>query len=392
MRSDKRPILHIITRLEPGGSARNTLDSAAAQSSDREVVVVTGPYAGKTRLEPDKRVRQVELPGLRREISPLNDIRTFFSIRKIISGLEPAIVHTHTAKAGILGRWAARLVLPRAGRVRPVIVHTPHGHVFYGYFGPLKTFIFLLAERLTAPITDHFIALTEGERRESLERGIGSPETWTVIHSGVSLDPLPGESARRELGIAEGETVIATAARLEPVKGVEFFIRAAAKLREARPGLKLRFLVIGDGSLRAELELLAGELGLGGYVMFAGFRHDMIHCLSAADIYVQTSLNEGMGRTAIEAQYAGLPVVASRVCGLPDVVEEGITGLLAPPGDPPALAKAVEALLDDAELRLRMGKAAKESVLKKDSTGFSRFSAESMNAKLKSFYNSVLPG
>jgi len=384
-------IIHIITRLEPGGSAQNVIDSAVYQARNRKVLLVAGPHLGKERLSLNlpENAQYLEVKDLVREISPLKDLRAFLELLKIISDLSPAIVHTHAAKAGILGRWAAWLA-NLGKKKRSVIIHTPHGHVFYGYFGPVKTFIFKLAEQLTGRVTDRFIALTEGERRESLERGLGSAPSWAVIHSGVRFDDRHYEHVRRDLGIAEDETVVAVVARLEPVKGVEYFIRAAAELRKRGPDRKLRYLVVGDGSLSAGLVNLAGDLGLKGSVLFAGFQRDVYRYLSAADIYVQPSLNEGMGRTALEAQYMRLPVVASRVCGLPDAVEDGVTGLLVPPGNPAALAAAVERLIKDEALRRRMGEAGRLRVLEKDDTGHARFSAESMNIQLENFYNKIL--
>jgi len=390
--NDKDLILHIITRLEPGGSARNVIDSAVYQAKEFDVVLLAGPHKGKEQLELDlpENAQYLEVEHLVREISPLKDIRAFLRLRSIISTLEPDIIHTHAAKAGILGRWAAWLYNRRAGPKRAIIVHTPHGHVFYGYFGPLKTFFFKLVERLTAGVTDHFIALTEGERRESVEEGLGPAAKWLVIHSGVQFDDRPHEHARRDLDIARDEAVIAVVARLEPVKGVEYFLRAAARLQQLNLDKKIRYLVVGGGSLSAELINLADDLGLEGKVIFTGFQRDVFKYLAAADIYVQPSLNEAMGRTVLEAQYMKLPVVVSRVCGLPDTIKEGITGLLVPPGDPEALAAAMESLVKDDGLRRRMGEAAGSWVLEKDLTGYTRFSAESMNIQIKKFYNMVL--
>jgi glycosyltransferase involved in cell wall biosynthesis len=246
-----------------------------------------------------------------------------------------------------------------------------------------------MAERLAARATDYFIALTEGERRESIARGLGPPDKWRVIHSGVRFDAKPREGARERLKIAAEEIVIAVVARLEPVKGVEYFIRAAAELSKRGLNKRVRCLVVGDGSLKAELLGLADALGL-EKIIFAGFQRDVFEYLSAADIYVQPSLNEAMGRTVLEAQYMKLPVIASRVCGLPDVLKEGLTGLLVPPGDPAALAAALETLITDAKLRAGMGEAARRWVLEKDFTGYTRFSAESMNIQLKKFYNNIL--
>lgn len=385
-------IVHIITRLEPGGSAQNVIDSAACQAVGRKVVLIAGPHKGKDRLKPDlpESARYLEIPDLVREISPLKDIRAFLEIKRALSTLNPDIVHTHTAKAGILGRWAAWLYNLGRKHGRAIVIHTPHGHVFYGYFGPIKTFVFRLAERLTARVTDYFIALTDGERRESIEAGLGPAAKWLVIHSGVRFDSRTYEHARRDLDIAADETVITVVARLEPVKGVEYFIRAAAELKKKRLDKKLRYLVVGDGSLRSRLISLADELAV-EKITFAGFQRDVFKYLAASDIYVQPSLNEAMGRTVLEAQYMKLPVVASRVCGLPDAVKDGGTGLLVPPGDAPALAEALETLVKDAGLRSRMGSAAGRRILEKDYTGNTRFSAESMNIQLQNFYSKVLP-
>ncbi|MFA6434150.1 MAG: glycosyltransferase family 4 protein [Elusimicrobiales bacterium] len=385
------PVVHIITRLEPGGSTRNVIDSAGYQAADREVVVITGPYNGKGRTapEPPKNARYLELPRLVREISPLNDLRTLLELKKVLSALRPAIIHTHTAKAGILGRWAAWLYNLGKKKERAVVIHTPHGHVFYGYFGPFKTFIFALAERLTARVTDHFIALTEGERSESIAHGLGPAAKWVVIHSGVRFDDRELTRAGRDPAMAGDELTITVVARLEPVKGVEYFIRAAAELLKSRPKKKLRYLVVGDGPLLGGLKALAAALGV-EKIVFAGFQQDVFPCLAASDIYVQPSLNEAMCRAVLEAQYMGLPVVASQVCGLRDTVKEGRTGLLAPPGDARALALALEKLIDNADLRSSLGKAARLGVLEKDFTGYPRFSTESMNIRLQNFYNKAL--
>ena len=299
-------------------------------------------------------------------------------------------MHTHTSKAGALGRLAASLANLQTAKPA-VIIHTPHGHLLYGYYGPVKTFVFRLAERFLAAFTDHFIALTEGEKRESAAAGIGYPEKWTVIHSGVELRTPAVPARKLDLGFAADEVVIGTVARLEPVKGVEYFIRAAALLKESIPAVKLRFVVIGGGELETNLRSLADSLGLEKTVLFTGFRDDAAALLGALDIYAQPSLNEAMGRAPLEAQAQGLPVVASAVCGLPDILKEGVTGLLVKPGDPAALAAALETLALSRELRARMGAAARAWALAKDETGFSRFGPESMNAKLIKFYGEVLP-
>lgn len=389
---DKDLLIHIITRLEPGGSAQNVIDSVVYQARERRVLLIAGPYRGAGTLPMDllENAEYTEVPELVRNISPLKDLKALFRLKKLIEERRPAIVHTHTSKAGILGRLAAWLANRGIPDRKAVIVHTPHGHVFYGYFGPVRTFVFKGIERLAARITDHFIALTEGEMKESIAGGLGKPDKWEIIHSGLRFKNQPCQNAKKDLGIEKEELVIAVVARLEPVKGVEYFIRAAAELLNRGTGKKLRFLVVGDGALRGRLEALAAKLGTAGRTLFAGFQRDVYKYLAASDIYVQPSLNEAMGRTVLEAQYMKLPVVASAVCGLPDAVRDGVTGLLVPPADPQALAGAVEALIRDDQLRCRMREAARRSVLEKDFTGYPRFSAESMNIQLKKFYNKVL--
>ncbi|MBI4802907.1 MAG: glycosyltransferase [Elusimicrobia bacterium] len=389
---NKELVIHIITRLQAGGSAQNVIDSVIYQARERRTLLITGPYGGpeKLRLDLPENADYLELPELVRNISPLNDLKAFFRLKKIITELKPSIVHTHTSKAGILGRFAAWLANRKNRDAKALIVHTPHGHVFYGYFGPVRTFLFNQVERLAARVTDHFIALTCGELRESLAGGLGTPDKWLVIHSGVRFEPRAYENAKTDLGIAKEEIVIAVAARLEPVKGVEYFIRAAAELESRGLGKKLKFLVVGDGSLKTELMALAGGLGLGAKIVFTGFQREVYKYLAAADIYVQPSLNEAMGRTVLEAQYMKLPVVASKVCGLSDAVRDGVTAILVPPADPKAIAGAVEELIKDEQKRHRMREAGRRFVLEKDFTGYTRFSAESMNIQLKKFYNKVL--
>lgn len=384
-------IVHIITRLEPGGSSRNVVDSCAAQVGEYDVVLMAGPHKDSgalLKLLPPE-VNYIEINDLQREIRANRDLGALLELKRELARLEPDIVHTHTSKAGALGRLAASLANLQIAKPA-VIIHTPHGHLLYGYYGPFKTFVFRLAERFLAAFTNYFIALTTGEMRESVAAGIGAPEKWTVIHSGVNLNMPPAVLRKRDLGIGPDEIVIGTVARLEPVKGVEYLIRAAALLNARRTGVKLRFVIIGGGELENPLCQLADTLGVGGSVLFTGFRDNAATLLGALDIYVQPSLNEAMGRAPLEAQAQGLPVVVSAVCGLPDIIKEGVTGLLVKPADPAALAAALESLAKAPELRARMGAAARDWALAKDETGFSRFGPESMNAQLIKFYKSLL--
>ena len=392
---EKIKVLQIITRLEAGGSSANTLAAARGLGEGFEMVLACGGVeAGAKEEAPTEGVRLIRLPHLKRSIDPVSDLRAFYELWIVLKEEAPAIVHTHTSKAGMLGRWAA--FLHNVGNPRPcAVVHSPHGHVFYGYFGSLRTYFFTLLERWTALCTDRLVALSGGERRESLARSVGVPSQWTIIPSGVRM-PGDEELARRRdegrrlrhaHGLGEDVIVVGTVARLEPVKGVEHFVRAAPLVAAQFP--RARFLVVGDGRERAKLEGLARRLGLERRFLFVGRQDHPLAWMSAMDVYVQPSLNEGLGRTLIEAALLGLAAAASAVCGIPDVVIDGRTGYLAPPGDPPALARAIGRLAADPEARRRLGEAARAHVLVPDENGLPRFSEAAMLRNLRELYLSL---
>lgn len=388
--SGKPRIMHVITRLEPGGSSRNTADSCAAQADYADVALISGPHpeSGSLRALLPPAVKYVEIPDLQRELSPGKDLRALLAIRREIAAFRPDIVHTHTSKAGALGRLAAAVY--NTPFVRAKIVHTPHGHLLYGYYGFWKAWAFRLAEMFLALLTDRLVALTEGEKRESAAAGIGAPEDWAVVHSGIDLTPAENPVSKADLGLPADCVTAGVIARLEPVKGVEYLLRAAACLKDSVPAL--RVVVIGGGSLEPALHALAGELGIKDRVLFTGFRSDAAALLGAVDIYVQPSLNEAMGRAPLEAQALGIPAVVTDACGLPDVVLAGKTGLVARRGDDASLASAIKVLAVAPELRARMGAAARDWALAVDEDGLPRFGAASMNVGLKKFYAEVLEG
>lgn len=428
-KDDKKKILHIITRLDAGGSARSVLSVCSGVRGRYSVVLASGSSDSRSRsLAREADVVVETVPSLRREISVLRDLAALVSLVALIKKTAPDIVHTHTSKAGFLGRWAAFFCnitrRPRCGgHPRIKIVHTPHGHIFYGYYGKIKTELFLIAERLSALITDVFVALTDGEKNETFARGVGKPEQWTVIHSGVEINPpvspftkggvegqkknkdgiiIPvspffkggkegGFKIRESLNIPENALVIGTVARLEKVKGVEYFVRAAplildAFARSPSPSSSqgrhyssgdIYFLVVGDGTLRGRLENLAAGLSAREKIIFAGARDDVFDMINAMDFYVQPSLNEGMGRTIVEAMYLAKPIVAAKVQGIPDLIKDGETGLLSPSANPGALAGAVVRLMNDETLAARLGRAALDFSTEQIAGG-GRFSVERM--------------
>jgi glycosyltransferase involved in cell wall biosynthesis len=414
-------IVHLITRLDPGGSAENTnLTCRHLQEAGWDVVLATGP--GKGALEntgEEARLRTVLIPALRRDPAPLHDLTALLQIVRLLRRERPDIVHTHSAKGGILGRWAGRLA-----RV-PHVVHTPHGHVIYGYARGAKNWLYLTAERLTAPLTDRLVALSDGERRESIEHGIGRSSQWIVIPSGIEMGSLldqaekdtgaPGQPTR---AAREGRPLrIGTIARLEHVKGVDVLIEAAKELhdmcsqsagvttastdtdlpdaapeRPQAPGLGFEISIWGEGDLHEELEALAARLSVEALVRFEGVSRPVLAFLQDLDIYVQPSRNEGMGRALAMAQATGLPAVATRVCGIPDVVRDGETGLLADSEDPLGLAEHLFSLLEDDRLRAHLARGARSWMMSTDESGEPRFSVEAMLWHLDRLYEELMAG
>lgn len=378
-------VLHLITRMVHGGAQENTLATVAAIAGGGwRSTLVTGPADGpEGSLEPEchrRGVRMIHVPELVRELSPAQDVRALRRLVALIRAEQPQIVHTHTSKAGILGRIAARMA-----RV-PVVIHTPHGHVFHGYYGPLRSQLFRWIEWACAPLADRLIALTEQERQDHLRRGIGRPERFVVIPSGVDFAPIDAARTQRRatraaLGIAPDAPVIGCVARLVPIKDHATLLAAFQRVAAAVPRAVL--LLVGDGPLRGDLEARATALGIGDRVRFLGLRTDVPRLLAAMDLFALASLNEGMGRVLVEAMAMGLPVVATRVAGIVDVVRDGESGLLVPPQDPEGMAAAIVALLRDPGLRRQMGEAGRRGVVP-------GYSVETMVARLRALYRETL--
>ncbi|MDE2485637.1 MAG: glycosyltransferase family 4 protein [candidate division NC10 bacterium] len=365
-------ILHIITRLDRGGSSENTLITVARLDQHRyRPVLMAGPSS--------EGADAILIPHLGRKIRPLHDLLAFAEMYAKIRQGRYTIVHTHSSKAGILGRWAARL----AGV--PIIVHTPHGHVFYGYYERVPTYLFTVLERLTARITDKIITLTEAGIREHVERRIAPREKFISIHSGVDLAPyteLPPDpaAARKRFGLSPDCLVVGSVGRFEPVKGYDILLRAAGLLRTRQP--KVQFLLAGEGEEAPHLKRLAEELQVDDRVFFPGWQQELPHVLSALDLFVLPSRNEGMGRVLVQAMAMGTPIVATRVGGIPEVLGEGETGLLVAPDDPVELAAAIERLLTDRELAGKIGEAGRRRA--------SAYSADKMVADIESLYDTLL--
>jgi len=390
-------IVHIITRLDKGGSAENVLFCCEhfSKKINFEIILI---YGGETKLNLDFKNYYVRF--LQREISPIKDIVAFLKILKIIIKEKPDIIHTHSSKAGIISRWAAWSVRITSYKLQATkIIHTPHGHIFYGYYGKLKTLLFLLLERLTAKITDKLIALTEGEKNESLSFGVGKEQQWVIIPSGIDYKfelrdsrKLWDSELKEKLGIPKNSIIIGTVARLEPIKGIRYLVDAAKIILSLLSSYLLPtiyFLIVGDGSERKFLEKRVEKLGLKDKFIFTGMREDVADLMSIMDIYVQPSINEGMGKTIVLAELLGKPVVATNVQGIPSVVINNETGILVPPKNPQKLAEAIVKLIKDKDLLIKMGENAKKWVYK-IVDGYPQFSLERMLFLLENLYKMLV--
>jgi glycosyltransferase involved in cell wall biosynthesis len=304
------------------------------------------------------------LPHLHRDISPVRDVLATFRLARIIREQRPHILHTHTAKAGGIGRLAAVL----AGRARPpIVVHTFHGHVLRGYFGRSGTAIFRSLERLLARMTDTLVAVGPEVRDDLVELKVAPASKFTVIRLGIELDARVASSAaaradtRRLMGIADDRFVVGWIGRMTGVKRAGDVLRAFRILRDN--GIDAVLCMVGDGPDRDSVEHLASELGVVRHCLFPGYQEEIGRFFAAFDAFVLPSGNEGTPVTAIESLASGCPVVATRVGGVPDVVQDGVDGFLVEPADLEALADRLARLAGDLELRVQMGAAGRERVL-----------------------------
>ena len=358
-------VLRVIARLNVGGPALHV--SYLTSELDRigyETLLVAGRVSeGEGSMESaatDRGIAPVYIPSLQREISPFVDAVSIARLARIIREFRPHILHTHTAKAGAVGRLAAQA----AGRARPpVVVHTFHGHVLRGYFGAGKTEVFRRLEKTLARATDALIAVSPEVRDDLVSLGIAPAAKIAVIRLGLDLDarttaPADARSAlRAELAIPDDAFVVGWLGRMTEIKRVEDLLRGFASVSE-----DAHLLLAGDGPLRHDLEALGRDLGLGQRAHFVGFRDDVGSVYAASDVIALTSMNEGTPVTMIEALAAGRPVVSTDVGGVSDVVESGRSGLLVAPGDVDALSAALSRLENAPEERARMGEAGRESV------------------------------
>ena len=306
------------------------------------------------------------------------DICALYDLVRIVKSEKPDIVHSHTSKAGILGRLAAKIAKV------PIIIHTPHGHVFFGHFGPILSRFFLWIERLFAPLTDRVVALSDGEIRDYTAFNTYSREKVVKIHSGVDIEkfkpvPLRTFEKKRSLGLDPKSPIVGFIGWLLPIKGPNYLLQAMKDVWQDHENAILVF--VGKGDLDLDLRSETLKLSANGRVKFLGWRNDIEEIMPLYDIFVLPSLNEGMGRVLVEAMAAGKPIVASNIGGIPDLVQDNMNGLLVPPGDAKALAAGIRQLIDNPEKAKMMGECGRELC--------HQFSLETMIGKIDNLYKDL---
>jgi len=369
-------IVHIITRLIVGGAQENTLLSCEGQHDlGHDVTLITGPAVGPEGSLMERaqrygyRVEVIEAMG--RAIKPMRDWGVYKSLIRSIVRLAPDIVHTHSSKAGIIGRWAshkAGKLLAKAGGRRPGIVHTIHGLAFTASTKRSVNKVYEWLERKVAPITDKIVCVADAMAEQSLAANIGTPEQYVTVYSGMETQPfinppISRDAVRKSFGIADDDIVAGTIARLFELKGHDDLLAMAPKMCERFP--KLKIMWVGDGLLRSEFERQIKQMGLESRFILTGLvpPTQIPQLVNAMDIMVHPSRREGLARALAQGGLASIPVLTYDVDGNREGVLEGVSGWAVKAFDQAILAEKLAMLLGDSQLRRRMGEAGRAFAL-----------------------------
>jgi glycosyltransferase involved in cell wall biosynthesis len=383
-------ILHVITRLIVGGAQENTLQTAVGQhrTPGFRVTLLAGIDDGpEGNLHDEARAAGVDLQLMRelvRPIAPLTDAIALAKLTALCRRGRYDIVHTHSSKAGILGRVAAR-----AAGV-PIVVHTLHSLVFGEHATPTQNALYILLKRLASPLTHRYISVCDATRRGALAKGIGRPEKHCTVYSGFRIEPflrvrdeLPVAEAKRRAGLAPEHLVVGKVARISQQKGHDYFVDAAHRIAAAEP--RARFLLVGDGNQRQAIEGRIDALGLRDRFILVGLvpPEAVPALMQAMDVVVHTSVREGLARVIPQAAAVGKPVVGFALDGTPEAIQEGVSGFCARPYDAADVAARVLEILSDEERRRRMGEAGRAFAA-------SNFPVEVMVARINAIYGDLV--
>lgn len=373
-------VLHIITHLVVGGAQDNTLLTIAKHDRSKfQIHLASAPHGFW--LERSKKVADVfhPLTSLVNPISPLQDLIAFIQIINLLHREKFDIIHTHSSKAGILGRWAGRIT------GIPVIVHTVHGFAFHDFMPMWKKKLYILLERISQKCADFYITVSELNRQEAVKLQLFGVDNSITIYSGIDFDKLDREAdlnlVKHQIGIPEGWQAIVSVGRLDTQKAHHFLIEAFAKVLQDYP--KTLLLLVGDGELRQELEAQVSRLDITEKVYFLGSREDVPEILKISNIFALSSLWEGLGRAMTEAMLVGKPVVVPEIYGIPEIVHHHETGLLFEAKNVKQLSNHLLYLLQHPEEQSRLGENAK---------GLTRklFDGDSMVRQIEVVYENLL--
>jgi len=359
----KIKVVHIITLLELGGAQENTLYTCEHLDKNKfDVILICGK--GGILDDKTKNIKTYFVKELVREICPLYDLLAFIKIYKILKKEKPDIVHTHSSKAGIIGRWAAYLLRTTDFGVRTIkIVHTFHGFGFNNYQNYFVRKIYILAELLTAKITDKLVAVSYENISKGLKNKIGNELQYAVIRSGIKLQDyqinIDVEKKKKEFAIIN-ENVVGMIACFKKQKAPLDFIKTAKLVCAEKSDTK--FILVGDGVLRKQIEDEIKKLNLEKNVILTGWRKDSNEIIKIFDVFVLTSLWEGLPRVIVESMSAGIPVVATYIDGTKEIVREGLTGFVVHPHETEKMAERILRLLNNADLRKKFSQEAKKRV------------------------------
>ena len=378
-------VLHLITRLIVGGAQENTMYTAALLDKRKFMVeVLSGPQTGSEgSLIEEVQAQGIPLtilPNLLRQVSLFNDLHSLWWMTRFIRRHGFQIVHTHSSKAGILGRLAARL----AGV--PIIIHTVHGWSFHEYMSSLARMTYIFLEKWMASFTNALIVVSRKDIEKGLHAGIGTPDRYHLIRSAIPLDlfkpsTIERQTIRKELGISKNAIVVGNIGRFSHQKNPLDWVRVAGFLGREFP--EARFLLVGDGPLKSKVEKLLVQEGIYEKTIMPGLRRDAGRLMSAMDIFMLTSLWEGLPRVIPQAMAMMLPIVANSIDGVSEIVMDGEAGFLCIPGDIPTMVERCSELIKDPIRRNEMGQKGRTFIIEE-------FDIQKMIAQIEALYERLL--
>ena len=378
--SKKIKLLHVITHLPIGGAQDNTLYTVELLNKDKYDISLSCNLNGElvSRAKKVKHLKLYDVPNLRREVSIINDIRAFLYLYKLIKKENFTIIHTHSSKAGFLGRIAAML------NKTPIVIHTIHGFAFHDYMNSFKKNIFIYLEKLSAKWTHGLVTVSNLNKKKVVDLGIAPIEKLKNIYSGIDLTLFINEKNdqfRKELNLDSNHLLLGSVGRLsnqkDPITMIEAFCIVIKKFPNAH------LTLVGDGELRDEILIKIDQLQLNGRVHLTGNKNDPWKIYHSLDLFIMSSIYEGLGRSITEALSCGVPVVCTSVEGVPEIVRDNKTGILVPPKDPGALATGIIKSLNDMDNARKMAEKGRKFVNE-------NFDVKKMVDDIDSLYDTLL--